>query len=605
MLIESEVKKKKRKKKKISKENMPKNSEVFDDLYDFYDKSKDWIMDYAEYANKFDTRLVWRRTDADVRSIYDSFGSSTILVLTANAVEQNILTHKLYDECFRDAINKTELPEISIDGFVYQFSCVSNVRIVHLHPTSTSSYTDGGSADAVRKAVKWFQPELVVSLGVAFGIAPKEQHIGDVLISSAVIPYDIFNKDTDGTIKLRSKDIIYTQDVLNAWDVLIRTSDFSLDEERESLIKRKLEFKWYYGALLSGGSVLSNEEKKKALLKAAKDCGEEKVIGGEMEGVGVYSECKKLNIPCIVIKGICDWGAEKNSWEAVINLVNKQHQEDSQYPSDCPSNKDVKNCVQAYAMDHAAEALFRLLRFDSNFLQIHASAEKQGRMSIDACRRKLALCRQGLALKKGRIFQVTGIYFLIAFAAMMVLFLMERFNVVPAVKGYGGRLIAVLAMGLPILAVTFFIGEIKALRPFSVHHPWVNFDFAMLNLAEHKMEIMLRDERQISDVIISWWMSKDKVRMKTREMGKFYSCDVITFETLECFDSETVLQIEYMLKNGEHYVHLISQKSKTKSDALDEKIVYRERIFRVDGSKERLVGVQNAIILNVIRDREP
>ncbi len=86
----------------------------------------------------------------------------------------------------------------------------------------------------MRLEVHWndFVPKLVVSLGVAFGIDPKKQHLGDVLLSSAVIPYDIFNKDTDGVITLRSEDKFCTHEALNAWDVLMRTPYFSLEEKR-------------------------------------------------------------------------------------------------------------------------------------------------------------------------------------------------------------------------------------------------------------------------------------------------------------------------------------------------------------------------------------
>lgn len=590
------AKKVRKKKKGIVKENTQRKSEIFEDLYDFYDKCKDWIMDYADYANKFDAGLVQRESVSSLRNIYDILGYRTVLVLTANSVEQNILTRKLYDEQCAGAVNKVQLSEISIKGFVYQFANVGNVRIVHLHTKRTSSYPDGGSADAVIKALKWFHPELVVSLGVAFGIDSEKQNIGDVLLSSAIIPYDIFNKDTDGMIKLRNRDIMYTHDALNAWDVLIRTPDFSLDENRYSLIRRELEFKWHYGALLSGGSVLSNEKKKRALLKAAEDCGEENVIGGEMEGVGVYSECKKADIPCIVIKGICDWGAEKNSWETIINFVNKQQQGNSPRPGTCPSNEDVKNCVQAYAMDHATEALFRLLRFDSEFLDMYSSTEKHGKGIVDACKRKLSLCRQGFALKKEKIFQVAGIYFLISFALSVLIFFMDRFAYVFVVKGYVGKLIAILTAGLPVLTAAFFVGEAKTLHPISVHHAWVDFNFVMLNLAEQRAKIILNDERSISHVIVSWWLSAGKIQQGNQEIGYLRSHDTMEIETLDRFDPKTILQIEYEMKNGERYAHLISAKKKRRAVPESENIVYCERIFRKDGLKERIVGVQNAII---------
>ena len=75
----------------------------------------------------------------------------------------------------------------------------------------------------------------------------------------------------------------------------------------------------------------------------------------------------------------------------------------------------------------------------------------------------------------------------------------------------------------------------------------------------------------------------------------------MNFKALNTFNHKTILQIGYELANGDHYVHLISRKS-VEDGLLEDKrtIVYCERIFRVDGSKDNLVGIQNAVIKNVI-----
>lgn len=48
-------------------------------------------------------------------------------------------------------------------------------------------------------------------------------------------------------------------------------------------------------------------------------------------------------------------------------------------------------------------------------------------------------------------------------------------------------------------------------------------------------------------------------------------------------------------------MHLISRKRVEGGLLEDERtIVYCERIFRVDGSKDSLIGIQNAVIKNVV-----
>lgn len=365
-------------------ENNQIKSEVLEELCTFYTSSRKWITDYSNYANTFNTEMVERKLSfSDLNGMLEDY---TVLILTANSVEQNILTCKLYKEVNSNDTKKKKLCEIYVDGCVYQFATVRNVNIVHMHPSSTSSFTVGGSANAIRSALGRFRPKLVVSLGVAFGIDHKTQHLGDVLLSSAVVPYDIFNKDTKGAIKLRPEDKFYTHEALNAWNVLMRSLNFSLEHqevERLSLIERELNFKWQFGTMLSGGSVLSNKGRKQALLRAAKKNGDEKIIGGEMEGIGVYSECRKPDIPCIVIKGICDWGVDKNLWGKAVNIVNQRYGEDTLQLSEEQINDLIKDCVQAYAMDHATESLFRLLRFDSSFLDAYSPISEHSVESVD------------------------------------------------------------------------------------------------------------------------------------------------------------------------------------------------------------------------------
>ncbi|MDE7176872.1 MAG: hypothetical protein K2O59_03580 [Lachnospiraceae bacterium] len=98
-------------------------------------------------------------------------------------------------------------------------------------------------------------------------------------------------------------------------------------------------------------------EQKVKLLEAAERRGIEDVVGGEMEGSGVYFACDKEKIPCIVIKGICDWGIKKNSWDEVLKDVENP-----------PENKTVKDCVQALAFTNAFSALRCLLEYDSTII---------------------------------------------------------------------------------------------------------------------------------------------------------------------------------------------------------------------------------------------
>lgn len=584
-------------------ENNQMESEVLKELCRFYDDSKEWIEDYSAYAIKFNTEMVERKLSfSDLDGMLEDY---TVLILTANSIEQNILTCKLYYEMNADVANNEKLREIYADGCVYQFATIRNINIVHMHPNSTSSFTVGGSANAVRSALNRFRPKLVISLGVAFGIDPKKQHLGDVLLSSAVIPYDIFNKDTDGDITLRSQDKFPTHEALNAWNVLIRTPDFFLEEqelERQSLIKKELCFRWQFGTMLSGGSVLSNENKKQALLRAARKYGEENIIGGEMEGTGVYFECRKPDIPCIVIKGICDWGAEKNSWNTAIQIIKERQSEKGILQSSeyAISNDFIKDCVQAYAMDHATEALLRLLRFDSSFLDAYSSTPKRSVQNTYKRKQKFAQAKHFFILRKEKIFRIVGIYtLLLLFFTIFNIYL----NSESIVSGREMRQLAYIieVFAFILLAVIFVITEAKELHPIEVHHIWANFNFDELDFEKNNANITLNDHRPIFHVVISWWLSSGKISQGNQEIGNLKGNSSMNFRALNAFNHKTILQIEYELANGDHYVHLISRK-RVEDGLLEDTgtIVYCERIFRVDGLKDSLIGIQNAVIKSVV-----
>lgn len=585
------------------KENNLKTTEVMKALYGFLLNNRNWITQYADYATVFNTDKVERKISFS--DLDDMLEDCAVLILTANEVEQNIVTAKLYNEVNDSINNEKKLSERyeTGDGCVYQFASIWNINIVHMHPNSTASYTRGGSADAVRSALARFRPKLVVSLGVAFGIDPINQSLGDVLLSSAIIPYDVFNKDTNGKIKLRPNDKYITHEALNAWNVLLRTPKFSLEKEESkcsSLINKEISFQWKYGTMLSGGSVLSNERKKKALLRAAKDIGEDAVIGGEMEGIGVYSECKKLDIPCIVIKGICDWGAEKNSWQDAIDLLKRNDPENSIFPSceDSNMNDTIKNCVQAYAAEHATEALFRLLRFDSNFLDMYSPTTKNKQRIY----KRLGKFKQFFVLRKNFFFKIMQ--------AELVVFLFIYFfnNIVVSNTTFdiNKELYKIIIYTFEFFFAVFLIcilsiKEKMMPHPIEIRHEWVNFSFEELDLKNCTACIELIDSRPIFHVTASWWLSVDKINQGIQEIGNIKNNNLINISALNIFSNKTILQIEYELANGERYVHLISKKT-VKKGLCDDRIVYCERIYRKDRLENKLVDIQNSVIHRFINN---
>lgn len=559
---------------------------AFFNMKDFWTRNKEWILKYEEKATNFDTEMV-------ERIMYDELNGKlqdcSVLILTASQVEQNILTRKLYEESNKDKENKSRMEEICIGKYVYQFARISNINIVHLHPHTQSSFTEGGAANAVRDALERFRPKLVVSLGVSFGINPKEQYLGDVIISQKIIPYDIYNKDVDGDIKLRAEDTCYTHEAINAWDVLMRSKNFSLEKEeskRRSLIGEKLEFRWQYGALLSGGSVLSNEEKISKLVTAAKKIGQENVIGGDMEGSGIYSECKKANIPCVVIKGICDWAAEKNAWDKIIECVHICGDEKKHI-----TNDSVKDSVQGYAMDNAVEAFWRLIRFDSNFLESYYVINNNivpDKLKNAKILRKM---RKMIQLNEKKIIHIIKRIFLWLLFLCFINVCVYCYGVVNRVEIPK----CIYWIEVICMIISIVISELSMIYPMEVRNRWINFSIFKEDYRGYFFKVLLNDSRPIFNVTVFCWMKSGKVKESFKEVGNLKKHDLINVELPEAFNYKTILQIDYELANGERYVHLISGKwyQKFRICRKQKVIIYSEKIYRREGSKTELIEIQN------------
>lgn len=149
----------------------------------------------------------------------------------------------------------------------------------------------GGPALTVAEAINTLQPSSVIMLGIAFGIDPETEEIGDVLLSTHVFDYGLERIGTDSKGRL------------------VRTSRGTSPEASARLISRfqaaRLHnhgFRVREGVLLSGNKLVDNTDYRGELHDLCPDA-----IGGEMEGFGVYSAAARARADWIIVKAISDW----------------------------------------------------------------------------------------------------------------------------------------------------------------------------------------------------------------------------------------------------------------------------------------------------------
>jgi nucleoside phosphorylase len=150
----------------------------------------------------------------------------------------------------------------------------------------------GGSATTVASAITELRPSTVLGVGIAFGVDPQKQPIGQILVSKQLQMYDIHRVGTnaDGSLEIRSRGD----------KVSISSKMLSVLHDAQMSFKRKVQVK--FELILSGEKLVDNIDFRGELMKR-----ESEAKGGEMEGAGLYVAAFEAKVEWCVIKAVCDY----------------------------------------------------------------------------------------------------------------------------------------------------------------------------------------------------------------------------------------------------------------------------------------------------------
>jgi nucleoside phosphorylase len=150
----------------------------------------------------------------------------------------------------------------------------------------------------------------IVQLGMAFGVNSRAQKYGDVLVSTSIVPYD--RRDISDAPRRLFRRMLrrprYTVDYSQASRQPARPALLNL-------LVREMKrgghpFKIHVGAILSGAARIRSRTFRDELVRNV-PAGEDPVVGGEMEGVGLLAASTASSDPIwCVVKGISDFADE-------------------------------------------------------------------------------------------------------------------------------------------------------------------------------------------------------------------------------------------------------------------------------------------------------
>jgi nucleoside phosphorylase/tetratricopeptide (TPR) repeat protein len=210
-----------------------------------------------------------------------------VLIVTATKVESKAVL-----QVFQEATGQAPRA-VQVGERIYQNLGVVNGMRVLLAQSEMGAGGLGASHQTVQKGIDALTPSAVIMVGIAFGVDPQKQSIGDILVSKQLKLYEPRRVGTDSEGRVK---IITRGDQPHASPRLVNYFtgvEWNWDDSKPKV---------HVGLILSGEKLVDNIDFRQHLLDLEPDA-----IGGEMEGAGLYVACQDRKVDWILVKAICDW----------------------------------------------------------------------------------------------------------------------------------------------------------------------------------------------------------------------------------------------------------------------------------------------------------
>lgn len=190
-------------------------------------------------------------------------------------------------------------------GGYLRLGAIAGVQVV-LAEARMGDAGAGNAQDTVTAGIIDYQPDVVIAVGIAYGVDPDHQRIGDILLAERLFLWSDNRVDQleDGAISWSFRgDRPATSATL--------FSVFALAGRLWNQEPRSLG-RVYQGTFASGSTLINYAAFRDWLRGQTSN-----MIGGEMEGRGIYGGAQgravgKARVDWVIIKGICDWAVNKH-----------------------------------------------------------------------------------------------------------------------------------------------------------------------------------------------------------------------------------------------------------------------------------------------------
>lgn len=210
-----------------------------------------------------------------------------VLIVTTTDVETEAVL-----QIFSDFTHRGRYPRMTKEKYRC-FGLVGNVK-VYMVRSQMGSGGPGASLQTISEAIKALKPDAVIMVGIAFGMHPNEQKMGDILVSTKIATYEAQRIEDD--------DVFYRGDRVSSSIGLIK-----------KLEEAHLNWKGvdvHFGPMLSGEKLIKSKDFRDKLLRY-----EPEAAGGEMEGSGLYAAASAAKVDWIIVKAVSDFADSEKSYD--------------------------------------------------------------------------------------------------------------------------------------------------------------------------------------------------------------------------------------------------------------------------------------------------
>ncbi|HJT56439.1 MAG TPA: hypothetical protein VJ761_08090, partial [Ktedonobacteraceae bacterium] len=176
------------------------------------------------------------------------------------------------------------------DTTYFDLGVIGGARVFLVQSEMGASGPDGATL-VVYEGIKALSPSALVMVGIAFGLLPQEQQIGDILVSQQLLGYELQKVDAGpgGQVVIKPRG-----DRPHASVRLLHRFRANIFDWTTTKV--------HFGLILSGDKLVNNQDFRDSLLRI-----EPEAIGGEMEGSGGYSAAYRNKVDWILVKAVSDW----------------------------------------------------------------------------------------------------------------------------------------------------------------------------------------------------------------------------------------------------------------------------------------------------------